>query len=121
MPVAENEVVYNTSISLNRVFVFELVNWIQFGAPPKDPARKGFVVFGDFRETGQFPSQTTATGSQLGGGAIVIVDLCVSIFDAIFDSNLKWSDLLTMQLCCTLFKIACFHPTRRCTTSSRVC
>ena len=59
MSVPVNEVVYNTSISLNMVFVFAFVNWVRFGAPPKDPAQKGFVVFWDFRETGQFPSQTT--------------------------------------------------------------
>ena len=47
-------------------------------------------------------------------------DLCVTIFDAVFDSNLSWSDLLMTQLCCTLFEIACFNPTRRCTTGSRL-
>ena len=57
--------------------------------------RKRFVVFYDFRETGQFPSQTTTSVSQLGGGEINIVDLCVTLFDAIFDFNLKWSGPLT--------------------------
>ena len=41
MPIAVNEVVYNTSISLNRVFVIEFVNWVRFGASRKDPAQKG--------------------------------------------------------------------------------
>ena len=41
MPAAVNEVLYNTSISLNRVFVFEFVNWVRFGDPPKDPVQKG--------------------------------------------------------------------------------
>ena len=35
-----NEVVYNTSISLNRVSIFQFVNRVRFGAPPKDPAQK---------------------------------------------------------------------------------
>ena len=48
------------------------------------------------------------------------MDLCVTIFDAVFDFNLKWSDLLTTQLCCTSFEIACFDPTRRCMTIFRV-
>ena len=82
--------------------------------------RKSFVVFWDFRETGQFPSQPTTSGSQLGGGEIIIVDLCVTNFDAVFDFNLKWSDLLTTQLCCTSFEIACFDPTCLSTTSFRV-
>ena len=120
MPVAVNEMVYDTSMALNRVFVFEYLNLVRFGAPPKDPAQKWFVVFWDFRETGQFPSQSTTSGSQLGGPEIVIVDLYVTIFDAVFDSNLKWSDLLMTQLGCTSFEIACFDPTRGCTTSSRV-
>ena len=51
--------------------------------------RKGFVVFWDFRETGQLPSQTTTNGSQLGGGEIIFVDLCLTILDAVFDFNLK--------------------------------
>ena len=58
------------------------------------------------RKTGQFPSQTTTSGSQLGGGEIITVELCVTNFDAVFDSNLKGSDLLTTQLCCTSFEIA---------------
>ena len=41
MPVAVNKVVYNTSISLNTVLVFKFVDWVRFGAPPKDSAQKG--------------------------------------------------------------------------------
>ena len=120
MPVAVNEVLYDTSISLNRVFVFEFVKCVRIVSPPKDPAQKRFVVFWDFRETRQLPSQTTTSGSQLGGGEINIVDLCVTIFDAVFDFNLKWSDLSTKQLGCTLSEIACFDPTHCCITSFRV-
>ena len=58
-----NEVVYNTSISLNRIFVFDFVNRVRFGAPLKILPRKGFVVFWDFRETGQFSSQSRTPGS----------------------------------------------------------
>ena len=46
-----------------------------------------------------------------------IVDLCVTIFDAVFDFNLKWSDLSMTELCPTSSEIACFDPTRRCITS----
>ena len=74
MAVAVNEVLYDTSISLNRVFVLEFVQYVCIGAPPKDPWQKRFVVFWDFRETRQFPSQTTTSGSQLGGGEINIRD-----------------------------------------------
>ena len=56
-------------------------------------------------------------GGQLGGGEINIVDLCVTIFDAVFDFNLKWNDLSMTQLCCTSSEIACFHLTRCCITS----
>ena len=45
-----------------------------------------------------------------------MVDLCVTIFDVVFDFNLKWSDLLRTQLCCTLIRIACSDPARRCTS-----
>ena len=48
-----------------------------------------------------------------------MVDLCVTIFDAVFDSNLKWSDFLTTQRCCTSSEIVYFNLTCRCTTSSR--
>ena len=74
MPVALNKVLYDTSISLNRVFVLEFVKCLCIGAPPKDPAQRMFVVFWDFRETREFPSQTTTSGSQLGGGEINIRD-----------------------------------------------
>ena len=57
-----NEVLCDTSISVNRVFVFEFVCMcLCIGARPKDPAWKRFVVFWDFRETREtreFPSQT---------------------------------------------------------------
>ena len=43
-----NEVLYDTSISLDRVFVFEFVKCLCIGDPPKDPAQKRFVVFWDF-------------------------------------------------------------------------
>ena len=59
MPVAVNEVLYVTSISFNRVFVFEFVKCLCIGAPPKDPAQKRFVVLWDFRETREVRSQTT--------------------------------------------------------------
>ena len=112
--------VYDISISLNRVFVFQFANWVRFCAPGRDAVQKGFGVFWDFRETGQFPSQTTTSSSQLGGREIIIVDLCVTIFDAVFDPNLKWSDLLTTQLCCTSFGVACFELTRCCARGSRL-
>ena len=56
------EVLYDNSISLDRVFVFEFVQCLCIGAPPKDPTQKRFVRFWDFRETREtreFPSQTT--------------------------------------------------------------
>ena len=56
----------NTLISLTRDFVFEFVNCIQFGAPPKDPAQKRFVILWDFRETGRFPSETTTKLESFG-------------------------------------------------------
>ena len=40
MPVAVNEVVYNTSISLNRAFGFKFVKCVRIAAPPQDPAQK---------------------------------------------------------------------------------
>ena len=120
MPVAANKMVYNTSASLNRVFIFELVKWVRLVLRLKILHKKGFVVLWDFRETGQSQRQTTTSGIQLGGGEITILDLCVTVFDAVFDSNLKWSNVLTTQLCGTFFEIACFDRTRRCTTSSRV-
>ena len=50
MPVAVNGMVYDTWISLNRVFVFEFVNWVPFGARRKDPAQKGVCrIFGFWR------------------------------------------------------------------------
>ena len=63
--------------SLNRLFVLEFVKCLCIGAPPKGPAQKRFVVFWHFRETREtreFPSQTTTSGSQLGGGEINIRD-----------------------------------------------
>ena len=106
IPIAVNEMVYNTSISLNRAFVFGFVNLVRFRAPPKDPARNRVCCIWGFREAGQFPSQTTTSGSQLGGGEIIIDDLWVTIFDAVLEFNLKWSNLLTKQLCCTLLAVA---------------
>ena len=50
-----SEVLYDTSISLDRGFVFEFVKCLCIGAPPKDPAQKRFVVFWDFRKTREFP------------------------------------------------------------------
>ena len=50
MPVAVNDMVYDISISLNRVFFFEFVDWVRFGAPPKDPAKKGLSYFGIFEK-----------------------------------------------------------------------
>ena len=40
MPDAVNKVLYDMSISLNRVFVFEFVKCVRIGAPPQDPAQK---------------------------------------------------------------------------------
>ena len=44
-----NEVLYDTSISLDRVFVFEFVKCLCIGAPAKDPAQRfvnlGFGIF----------------------------------------------------------------------------
>ena len=82
--------------------------------------RKRFVVFWDFGETGQFPSQTTISGSRLGGGEINIVDLCITGFDAVFDFNLKWRDLLTAQLCCIPPRLPVSIRLARCITSFRV-
>ena len=45
MPVAVNEVLYDTSISLNRDFVFEFVKCLCICAPPKDAAQKRLVLF----------------------------------------------------------------------------
>ena len=43
------EVLYDTSISLDRVFVFEFVKYLCIGAPSKDPAQRfvnlGFGIF----------------------------------------------------------------------------
>ena len=72
-----NQALYDTSISLNRFFVFEFVTFLCIGAPPKDPAQQRCVVLWDFRqtrETREFPSQTTTSGGQLGGGEINIRD-----------------------------------------------
>ena len=51
---------------------------------------------------------------------MTIVDLCITIFDTVFDFSGKCSDLSTTQLCYTLSEIACFDPTRRCITCFRV-
>ena len=51
--------------------------------------RRGLSYFWNFRETGQFPSQTTTSSSQLGAREINIADLCVTIFDAVFDFPLE--------------------------------
>ena len=65
-----NKVLYDTSISLNRVFVFKIVKCLCIGAPPKDPAQKRVCHILNFREqrvTREFPGQITTSGSQLGG------------------------------------------------------
>ena len=67
---------YDTSLSLNRVFVFEFVKCLCIGAPPKDPAQKRFVVSWDFqetRETREFSSQTTTQGLALAEWEVVVV------------------------------------------------
>ena len=63
-----NEVLYDTSISPDRVFVFEFVKCLCIGAPSKDPAQK-IWDFRETRETTEFPSQTTTPADpQFSGG-----------------------------------------------------
>ena len=50
MPVAVNEVVCNTSISLNRAFVFESVNWVRFVLRLKILRERGLLYFGIFEK-----------------------------------------------------------------------
>ena len=74
-----NEVLYDTSISLDRVFIFEFEKCLCIGAPSKDPAQRFVDLgFGNFekqekQKDKRVPkSQTTTRGSQLRGGEINI-------------------------------------------------
>ena len=62
-----NEVLYDTSITLDRVFVFEFVKCLCIGARSKDPAQRfvdlGFGVFEkqDKQENKRVPKWKTTT------------------------------------------------------------
>ena len=62
-----NEVLYDTWISVSRVFVFEFVNRLCIGAPSKDPAQRfvdlGFGIFEEQekQEDKRFPKSKTTT------------------------------------------------------------
>ena len=57
MLVAVTKMVYDASISLNRLFIFELVNWVRFGAPPRILRKRDLSKFGIFEK--QDRSQVT--------------------------------------------------------------
>ena len=76
-----NEPLYDTSISLDRVFVFQFVKCLCIGALSKDTAQRsvdlGLGIFEkqEKQEDKRVPKlKTTISGSQLGGGEISIRD-----------------------------------------------
>ena len=109
-----DKVLYDISISSNSVFVFEFVKCLHIGAPPKDPAQKRFVKFWDFRETTEFPGQTTTSGSQLGGGEINIPDQSST------PSLISMERFLDDAAMLHFFGDCLFRSDYRCITSSQV-
>ena len=63
-----NEVLYDTSISLDRVFIFKFVKCLCIGAPSKGPAQRfvdlGFRIFEkqEKQEDKRLPKSQTTTG-----------------------------------------------------------